>query len=63
MVIRLGEHVIERAQDLLEIHTLRAYDSVQLASALEANHHLMAAGITPAHFRFSRSPVAYGCAS
>ena len=45
MVIYLGAHVIERAQDLLEKHTLRAYDSVQLASALEANQHVITAGL------------------
>ncbi len=50
VVIRLGEHVVERAQDLLEKYMLRAYDSVQLASALEANRHLLAAGMPPLIF-------------
>jgi predicted nucleic acid-binding protein len=36
--------VIERARKLLEHHPLRAYDSVQLASALSANDVLVAAG-------------------
>jgi predicted nucleic acid-binding protein len=45
MVIHLGQYVIEQAQNLLESHILRAYDSVQLASALEANQQLLAAGL------------------
>lgn len=33
-VIRLTREVTQSAMDLLEVHTLRAYDSIQLASAL-----------------------------
>lgn len=37
--------VLERAQDLLEHYPLRAYDAVQLASALIANNALHGAGL------------------
>jgi hypothetical protein len=50
VVIHLGEHVLEQAQDLLETHILRAYDSVQSASALQANQHVIAAGLPPLIF-------------
>ena len=41
----LTEQTIRRAEDLLEKHTLRAYDAVQLASALDSNDRLVAAGL------------------
>jgi hypothetical protein len=37
--------VCDTARDLLFRHTLRAYDSVQLASALAATHALRQAGL------------------
>ena len=43
-VIALQAQVLHRAEDLLEAHALRAYDAVQLASALESNKRLVAAG-------------------
>jgi predicted nucleic acid-binding protein len=43
-LLDLTNLVIERARELLEHHPLRAYDSVQLASALIANEALVAAG-------------------
>jgi uncharacterized protein len=49
-VVRLSEPVINRAQDLLETHSLRAYDSIQLASALEIQTHFSAAGLAPVTF-------------
>jgi len=36
-VVSLTEEVIRRSKDLLELHPSRAYDAVQLASALEIN--------------------------
>ena len=57
MVIHLGEYVVERAQGLLETHILRAYDSVQLASALEANKQLMTAGLSPLIFVSADRPL------
>jgi hypothetical protein len=37
LVIELSDALVQNAEDLLEKYPLRAYDSVQLASALEAN--------------------------
>src|SRR5260221_11563600 len=44
LVIELISSILQRAQDLLEVHPLRAYDSIQLASALKTNKRLIAAG-------------------
>lgn len=41
--VELNLDVVALARDLLERHPLRAYDAVQLASALVANHALQAA--------------------
>jgi len=49
-VIGLTGQVVQRAEELLELHALRAYDSVQLASALESNIRLVAVGLTPLIF-------------
>ncbi len=40
----LGQQ-IHRAENLLELYALRAYDSIQLASALESNARLVFAGL------------------
>lgn len=45
-VVGLTGSIVRRAEDLLELYALRAYDSVQLASALESNIRLIAAGLT-----------------
>ena len=45
-VIGLTGQIVQRAEDLLELYPLRAYDSIQLASALIANSRLVAAGLT-----------------
>lgn len=45
LVVGLSESIIQRAEDLLENPPLRAYDSIQLASALTANASLTAAGL------------------
>lgn len=50
LVIGLQDPVLRRAEDLLERHPLRAYDAVQLASALESNGRLVAAGLAPLVF-------------
>lgn len=42
--------MLHRAEDLLEAHPLRAYDAVQLASALESNDRLVAADLAPLVF-------------
>jgi predicted nucleic acid-binding protein len=42
--------VVERACQLLERYALRAYDAIQLASALIANQALVAAGLGMATF-------------
>jgi len=41
---------VRRAEDLLTVHPLRTYDAVQLASALESNTRLVAAGLSPVIF-------------
>jgi predicted nucleic acid-binding protein len=50
MVVELTPPLIQRAQDLLDAHPLRAYDAIQLASALIANSRLAAARLTPLVF-------------
>jgi predicted nucleic acid-binding protein len=49
-VIALTGQIVQRAEDLLELYSLRAYDSIQLASALESNTRLLAAGLSPITF-------------
>lgn len=48
--IGFTHRIAARAKDLLEKHSLRAYDSIQLASALEANSMLVAGGLLPLVF-------------
>jgi predicted nucleic acid-binding protein len=49
-ITKLGAVIIVRAKDLLNAYPLRAYDAVQLASALEANARLVGAGSPPLTF-------------
>jgi predicted nucleic acid-binding protein len=49
-VIGLTGQIVQHAEDLLEAHSLRAYDSIQLASALASNTRLIAAGLSPLMF-------------
>ncbi len=49
-VIPLSSQVIKRAQDLSDSHPLRAFDSIQLASAIEMNGRLVAAHQPPLTF-------------
>jgi hypothetical protein len=45
LTLALTESVASRARDLLEQHSLRAYDAVQLAAAIEGNTRLVAGGL------------------
>lgn len=44
-VLGLTAQIVQRAESLLEVHPLRAYDSIQLASPLESNSRLIGAGL------------------
>ncbi len=48
--IGFNHQIAGRAKDLLERYSLRAYDAVQLASALEGNAMLIAGGLSPLVF-------------
>jgi hypothetical protein len=50
MVVGLSDVMIQSAETLLENHSLRAYDSIQLASAIESNLSLINAGSSPLIF-------------
>lgn len=50
MVIGLTKAIVQQAEDLLESHTLKAYDAIQLAAALESNSRLSAVGVSPLTF-------------
>lgn len=49
-VVELSAQIIRRAEGLLFAHPLRAYDAVQLASALEIRDSLLVAGRNPLLF-------------
>jgi uncharacterized protein len=49
-IIEFTATVADRAKQLLESHPLRAYDAVQLASALLAQDALRVAGVTALNF-------------
>lgn len=44
-VIRLVDTVAQRAEDLLQKHQLRAFDALQLASALEVQQRMISSGL------------------
>lgn len=44
LVVELTAFLVQGAEDLLEKHPLRAYDAIQLASALISNNRLIAVG-------------------
>ncbi len=48
--VELDLAVVNIARDLLKQHPLRAYDTIQLASALIANRALLSAGLSPLIF-------------
>ena len=48
--VELDMNIVSLTRDLLERHPLRAYDAVQLASAIVANRALIAAQIPPLVF-------------
>jgi len=50
VVLGFNDQIAQHAEDLLEKHPLRAYDSIQLASALESNYRLIGAGLPPLIF-------------
>nr|MBN1230080.1 type II toxin-antitoxin system VapC family toxin [Anaerolineae bacterium] len=50
LTIGLTESITSQAKDLVEMYPLRAYDAVQLASALESNNRLTAADLQPLIF-------------
>lgn len=50
LLIDVSPQIIQRAMDLAKSHTLRGYDAVQLASALEANRERTTLGGTPLTF-------------
>lgn len=41
-VLKLSDQIVRRAEDLLSVYPLRAYDAVQLATALEASALMIA---------------------
>jgi len=49
-VARLSNRITNQAMNLLSLHSLRAYDAIQLASALDVNARLVAAGLPPLMF-------------
>ena len=49
-IVPLTDPIVNRAQDLVSLYPLRAYDVIQLASALEDNIALIAAGFSPLIF-------------
>ena len=50
MVVELTAPIIQDAEDWLDKHPLRAYDAIQLASALTANTRLIEAALAPLVF-------------
>lgn len=58
-VVRLTPQVIWQAQEIIERHPLRAYDAVQLASAIMANNRLRDAGLEPLVFLTSDQRLAH----
>lgn len=50
VVVGLNSTVIARAQEALELYPLRAYDAIQLASALEVQARLVRASLTSVVF-------------
>ena len=50
VVLGFNDQIAQRAEDLLEKHPLRAYDAIQLASALESNYRLLGVGLPPLIF-------------
>lgn len=50
IVIEVNDVVLQRACDLLERHPLRAYDAIQLSSALESSGRLSVRSLAPLTF-------------
>jgi predicted nucleic acid-binding protein len=49
-IVELTSRVVERARTLLEVYSLRAYDAVQLASAILTNETLQIGELAPLVF-------------
>lgn len=49
-IIGLTAQIIQVAEDLLENHALRAYDAIQLATAIESDQRLQTMGLSPLIF-------------
>jgi len=49
-MVVLYEVILQSAQDLLEKHPLRAYDAIQLASAVDTHTKLISANLQPLIF-------------
>ncbi len=41
-IVQITDAILQRAQDLLDTHPLRAFDAIQLASAVEVNQRIIA---------------------
>lgn len=50
LLVAVDRHVIERAVDLTQNHSLRGYDAIHLATALTVNATLTAANLPPLIF-------------
>jgi hypothetical protein len=50
LLIEISPQVIQKAMDLAKAHTLRGYDAVQLASAIQANQDRISIGGSPLIF-------------
>lgn len=50
LLIEISPQVIQKAMDLAKAHTLRGYDAVQLASAIQANQDRISIGGSPLTF-------------
>ncbi|MEP7339662.1 MAG: type II toxin-antitoxin system VapC family toxin [Acidobacteriota bacterium] len=55
--LRVTDLVVEQAMDLAEKHSLRGYDSIQLASALLIESKMTARGVGPLTFVSADTPL------
>ena len=60
-IVTAAEGIIDEANRLLERYPLRAYDAVHLATAVVANRHLVADGLTPLAFLSAVGGATLGC--
>ena len=50
LAVEVSKSVLLAARDIVETHSLRGYDAVQLASALECNRRQILRGFAPIYF-------------